>query len=221
MEDYKANFLTFAIDSGALQFGEFELKSSRKSPYFFNTGAFSSGAALSQLAKAYSFSIKEKGMIFDMLFGPAYKGIPLVSAIAVCYSEIYGHDIGFCFNRKENKAHGEGGQIVGQPLKGKVLIIDDVISAGTSVRESVEIIEANKARPTGVMITLDRQERGLGSETAIQETERLMRLKVESIVTLGDIVHYLSERGNYTSEVKALQDYHDIYGSKNEKSINY
>ena len=214
MEDYKTNFLTFAINSGALQFGQFELKSGRNSPYFFNTGAFSSGAALSQLAKAYSSSIREKDVEFDMLFGPAYKGIPLVSAIAVCYSEIYNRDIGFCFNRKEKKSHGEGGQIVGQPLEGKVLIVDDVISAGTSVRESVDIITTSKALPTGVIITLDRQERGLGSETAVQETERLIGLKVECIVTFEDIVDYLNESGNHTYEIKALQDYHDIYGSK-------
>ena len=145
MEEYKADFLGFAIESGALKFGEFTLKSGRVSPYFFNTGAFSSGAALAKLARAYSICINDRSLEFDMLFGPAYKGIPLVSAISVCYSDLYNRDIGFCFNRKEEKKHGEKGMIVGQDLKGNVLIIDDVISAGTSVRESVKIIEGERA----------------------------------------------------------------------------
>ncbi len=214
MEEYKADFLGFAIESGALKFGEFTLKSGRVSPYFFNTGAFSSGAALSKLARAYSMCINEKSPEFDMLFGPAYKGIPLVSAISVCYSDLYNRDIGFCFNRKEEKKHGEKGTIVGQELKGNVLIIDDVISAGTSVRESVKIIEGESACPAAVVITLDRQERGLGPKTAVEETEHSLNLRVESIVSFKDIVHYLERIGNFSSEIEALQEYQIAYGNK-------
>ena len=214
MEEYKADFLAFAIASGALKFGEFTLKSGRISPYFFNTGAFSSGASLAKLARAYSMCINEKNIEFDMLFGPAYKGIPLVSAISVCYSSLYNRDIGFCFNRKEEKKHGEKGTIVGQALKGNIVIIDDVISAGTSVRESVKIIEGLRACPVAVVITLDRQERGLGVETAVEETERSLNLKVESIVSFEDIVHYLQSIGNFSSEIEALQAYHIAYGNK-------
>ena len=214
MEEYKTDFLGFAIESGALKFGEFTLKSGRVSPYFFNTGAFSSGAALAKLARAYSMCINERSLEFDMLFGPAYKGIPLVSAISVCYSGLYNRDIGFCFNRKEEKKHGEKGMIVGQELKGNVLIIDDVISAGTSVRESVKIIEGERAWPVAVVITLDRQEKGLGSETAVEETQRSLNLKVESIVSFDDIVHYLRGIGNFLPEIDALQTYHIAYGNK-------
>tara|TARA_B100000579_G_scaffold417252_1_gene413599 strand:- start:2144 stop:2797 length:654 start_codon:yes stop_codon:yes gene_type:complete len=214
MEEYKADFLAFAIESGALTFGEFTLKSGRVSPYFFNTGAFSSGASLAKLARAYSMCIDKKNLEFDMLFGPAYKGIPLVSTISVCYSSLYDRDIGFCFNRKEEKKHGEKGAIVGQKLKGNVLIIDDVISAGTSVRESVKIIEGKSACPVAVVITLDRQERGLGSETAVEEAERSLNLKVESIVSFKDIVRYLQNIGNFSSEIEALQEYHIAYGNK-------
>lgn len=214
MEDYKADFLAFAIDSGALKFGEFTLKSGRISPYFFNTGAFSSGTSLSKLARAYSLCIKKKNIDFDMIFGPAYKGIPLVSTISVSYANLYNRDVGFCFNRKEEKIHGEKGKTVGQKLEGKVLIIDDVISAGTSVRESVKIIKEENATPAAVVITLDRQERGLSPETAVKETERSLQLQVESIVSFEDIVHYLQNIGNYMSEVAALQSYHKTYGNK-------
>ena len=216
MENYKEEFLAFVIHSGALKFGNFVLKSGRTSPYFFDTGAFSSGKSLSQLAKAYAYAINDTDIDFEVLFGPAYKGIPLVCTIAVAWSEIYVRDIGFCFNRKEQKNHGERGLMVGWPVKGKILIVDDVISAGTSIRESIKIIKDHEAFPTGVMITLDRQERGESSISAAEEVRRNLGLKVESIVTFSDIVQYLEAAGNYEMELKDLKSYHQIYGAENE-----
>ena len=214
MSDKESTFFDLAMDSKSLLLGDFTLKSGKKSPYFFNVGAFFEQGYIDKLADLYSELILESSISFDVIFGPAYKGIPLVSAISVCYSGLYNRDIGFCFNRKEEKKHGEKGMIVGQDLKGNVLIIDDVISAGTSVRESVKIIEDESACPVAVVITLDRQEKGLGSETAVEETERSLNLKVESIVSFDDIVHYLRGIGNFLPEIDALQAYHITYGNK-------
>jgi len=196
VKDYQRDFLDFAIACEALRFGEFTLKSGRVSPYFFNTGLFNTGASLAKLATYYAQSIMESGLAFDMLYGPAYKGIPLAAATAVQLAERFGRDVPYAFNRKEAKKHGEGGVIVGHPLGGRVLIIDDVISAGTSVRESVEIIQALGAVPAGVSIAVDRQERGVGSLSAVQEVEQAFGLRVINIANLDTLLQYLQARGD-------------------------
>ncbi|MCF5502923.1 orotate phosphoribosyltransferase, partial [Pseudomonas syringae] len=172
MQAYQRDFIRFAIDRGVLRFGEFTLKSGRTSPYFFNAGLFNTGSALAQLGRFYAAAVAESGIRFDVLFGPAYKGIPLASATAVALAEHHGRDLPWCFNRKEAKAHGEGGSLVGSPLAGNVLIIDDVITAGTAIREVMQIIKDQDATAAGVLIALNRQERGNGELSAIQEVER-------------------------------------------------
>ena len=172
MQDYQSSFLKFAIETGVLRFGEFTLKSGRKSPYFFNSGLFNSGKSLAELGRYYAAAIIDSKLEFDLLFGPAYKGIPLVAAIGIALADRHNRDVPYAFNRKEAKDHGEGGTIVGAELKGRILIVDDVISAGTSVRESVELIKAHQAIPAGVMIALDRQEKGAANISAIQEIEQ-------------------------------------------------
>ena len=212
MRDYQRDFLDFAIGRGVLRFGEFTLKSGRISPYFFNAGLFNSGAALARLGRCYAAAIMEAGLEFDTLFGPAYKGIPLVATVAVALAEQHGRDVPWCFNRKEAKDHGEGGLIVGAPLKGQVLIVDDVITAGTAIRETMQILEAHKAIPAGVVIALDRRERGQGDLSAVQEVERAHGIAVTSIVNLDDLVAYLAERPEYAGHLGKMRDYRARYG---------
>ncbi len=212
MQDYQRRFIDFAIERGALRFGEFTLKSGRVSPYFFNTGAFDSGRALAALGRAYAAAIVDSGIAFDLLFGPAYKGIPLGAAIAIALETGHGRDVPFCFNRKEAKDHGEGGTTLGAPLAGRVLIVDDVISAGTSVNESMRLITAVGATAVGVTISLDRQERGSGTLSAAQEVTRTHGIPVHSIVGLADIVDYLAEQGGHATELAAIAAYRAQYG---------
>ncbi len=213
MHDYQRQFIEFALRVGVLQFGEFTLKSGRKSPYFFNSGLFNTGAALSQLGRAYAHAIVNSGIAFDMLFGPAYKGIPLVSAVSIALADHHGRDVPYAFNRKEAKDHGEGGTIVGAALKGRVLLIDDVISAGTSVRESVQLIENAGAKLSGVMIALNRQERGQGALSAIQEVEQSLNIKVGSIIALEQLVEYLAQQSGQAAALERIKAYRAQYGT--------
>lgn len=215
MQKYEKEFLDFAIDVGVLRFGEFTLKSGRLSPYFFNSGLFNTGASLARLGRYYAQAVLDSDIEFDMIYGPAYKGIPLASSLAIALADHHNIDLPYCFNRKEAKSHGEGGIIVGAELKGRVLIIDDVISAGTSVRESVEIIKNAGAIPAGVVIALDRQERGTGETSAIQEVEKDYGLKVANIVGLENLVEYLQTKTDETSHLNAIQKYRDQYGVSN------
>lgn len=212
MHDYQREFLDFAIERGVLRFGEFTLKSGRTSPYFFNTGLFDTGGALARLGRFYAQTIVDSKLEFDMLFGPAYKGIPLATAVGVALADHHARDLPYCFNRKEAKDHGEGGTLVGAPLKGRVLIVDDVITAGTAIRESMEIIQAAGAACAGVAISLDRQERGKGELSAIQEVERDYGLSVMSIAKLGDLVEYLEGREGMDAELAAVRAYRSEYG---------
>ena len=212
MRDYQRDFLDFAIDRGVLRFGEFTLKSGRVSPYFFNAGLFNSGAALARLGRYYAAAITDAGLEFDVLFGPAYKGIPLVSAVAIALAEQQNRDLPWCFNRKEAKDHGEGGLIVGAPLQGRVLIVDDVITAGTAIRETMQILEAHRATPVGVVIALDRQERGQGELSAVQEVEHAYGITVTGMVTLNDLATYLTEQSKYAEYLEKIQDYRVQYG---------
>ncbi len=212
MQDYQKEFLEFALDVGVLRFGEFTLKSGRISPYFFNAGLFNSGAALARLGRYYAQAIMDSGIEFDVLYGPAYKGIPLAAVTAAALYDQHGKDVAYAFNRKEAKDHGEGGVIVGHALEGKILIIDDVISAGTSVRESMDIIEQLGAKAAGVVIALDRQEKGQGDLSAIQEVERDYKIPVAGIVQLKDLVSFLQEKGDSPQYLDAIQHYRDQYG---------
>ena len=213
MHDYQREFIRFAIASQVLRFGTFTLKSGRESPYFFNAGLFASGGALARLGRYYAAAIVESGIGFDMLFGPAYKGIPLVAATAVALAKHHGVEMPYCYNRKEAKDHGEGGVIVGAPLAGRVLIIDDVISAGTSVRASLELIEAAGAEAAGVAIALDRQERGTGALSAVQQVEREYGLPVAAIVRLEQLVEFLGEDPAMAEPLAAIQAYRERYGA--------
>lgn len=212
MQDYRAEFLRFAIDQGVLRFGEFELKSGRKSPYFFNAGLFRTGKALAELGRFYAQAIVDSGIEFDVLFGPAYKGIPLATTTAVALYNEHGIDIPYCFNRKEKKDHGEGGTLVGAELSGKVLVIDDVITAGTAIRESVEIIQANNAEMVGVVIALNRQERGKGELSAIQEVEQNYGIQVASIASLENLIDYVRVQGGLEAELASMEAYRAEYG---------
>jgi orotate phosphoribosyltransferase len=212
MQDYQKEFLDFAIDVGVLRFGEFTLKSGRLSPYFFNSGLFNTGASLARLGRYYAQAVMDSSIDFDMIYGPAYKGIPLASSLAIALADHHQRDLPYCFNRKETKDHGEGGNIVGAELNGRVLIIDDVISAGTSVRESVDIIQAAGATPAGVVIALDRQERGKGDTSAIQEVERDYNLAVANIVCLDNLVEYLQTEKDEKHHLNAIQKYRERYG---------
>lgn len=211
MSDFRQAFIQFAIERKVLCFGEFKTKAGRMSPYFFNAGLFNDGESLRKLGQFYAKAINAAGLPFDMLFGPAYKGIPLVSAIAIALAEM-GQNFPFCFNRKEAKDHGEGGLLVGAPLQGRVLIVDDVISAGTSVRESVDLIKAAGAMPGGVVIAVDRMERGSGALSAVQEVQHMHGLSVTSIITLDDLVQYLREHDELAQHLPAVQDYRAQYG---------
>ena len=212
MQDYQRQFLEFAIGRGVLRFGEFTLKSGRLSPYFFNAGLFDSSMALARLGRYYASAIVDAGLEFDTLFGPAYKGIPLVAAVAIALAEQHDLDVPWCFNRKEAKDHGEGGTIVGAPLRGRVLIVDDVITAGTAIRETMAILDAHGAMPAGVMIALDRRERGQGELSAVQEVERAHNITVTPIVTLDDVVTFLAEQPEQTEFLEKMRDYRAQYG---------
>jgi orotate phosphoribosyltransferase len=206
-----SSFIDLCLELGVLRFGEFKLKSGRTSPYFFNAGLFNSGRALAELGKFYAEAIQTAGLEFDVLFGPAYKGIPLVSTTAVALAEHHRRNVPWCFNRKEAKDHGEGGSIVGAPLKGRALIIDDVMTAGTAIRESVDIIRAAGATPVGVVIALDRQERGQTERSAVQEVEQVMGLPVTSILKLSDLIAHLRATGD-GQQLTALERYRNEYG---------
>jgi orotate phosphoribosyltransferase len=211
MKNFRQEFIEFALARGVLCFGEFKTKAGRLSPYFFNAGLFNDGEALRRLGQFYAKAIVAADAAFDMLFGPAYKGIPLVSATAVALAEI-GRNLPFCFNRKEAKDHGEGGMTIGAPLAGQVLIVDDVISAGTSVRESVQIIRAAGAAPCGVVIALDRMERGSGTQSAAQEVRSQFGIPVISIATLADLTAFLGARADMARQLQAVERYRKEYG---------
>ena len=213
MKDYQRQFLDFALARQVLRFGDFTLKSGRKSPYFFNAGLFNSGAALAALGRFYAQAVVESGMKFDMLFGPAYKGIPLATVTAAALAEHFGQDLPYCFNRKEAKDHGEGGQLVGAPLKGRVLIVDDVITAGTAVREAVSIIRASGAEPVGLVIALDRQERGQGALSAVKEVEKEHKMQVAAIVRLAELREWVAARPDMGAALAAVDAYRQQYGA--------
>lgn len=212
MQDYQKQFIELALSKNVLKFGEFTLKSGRLSPYFFNTGLFDSGYDLAQLGRCYAQTIVDQNISFDLLFGPAYKGIPLVSTTSVALSEHHNINTPYSFNRKEKKDHGEGGNIVGSALHGKVLIIDDVISAGTAIRESIDIIKESGAEPCGVLIALDRQERGQGELSAVQEVERDYGIPVYSIIKLADLINYLQNNTEFGSFYDKVLEYRQTYG---------
>jgi len=213
MEKHQLNFIRFAIERKVLCFGSFTLKSGRQSPYFFNSGLFNDGASLAQLGRYYAEAIKHHDLQFDMLYGPAYKGIPLASSAAIALADHQDTNVPYAFNRKEAKDHGEGGNIVGAALKGDILIIDDVISAGTSVRESIEIIKNAGATPKAVIIALDRQEVGTNDKTAIQEVEQDYGLRVASIISLEHLIEFLETNAEYAEHVDAIKAYRQQYGA--------
>ena len=212
MKAFQRDFIEFAIERGVLKFGEFTLKSGRVSPYFFNAGLFNRGGDLAKLGRFYADALMDADVAFDVLFGPAYKGIPIATTTAVALADSHKLDVPYCFNRKEAKTHGEGGNLVGSPLEGKVMLVDDVITAGTAIRESMTLIEQQKASLSGVLIALDRQERGNGELSAIQEVERDFGTQVISIVSLADVVAYLTEKGGFDSEISAINTYRENYG---------
>ena len=212
MQDFKRQFFELALARGNLKFGEFTLKSGRRSPYFFNAGGFDDGHSLERLSACYAQAIVDSGVQFDMLFGPAYKGIPLAAAIAVVFNASHGRNVPYAYNRKEAKDHGEGGALVGAGLKGRVLITDDVISAGTSVRESIELIKQADATPCGVAIALDRQERGLGELSAAQEVTDQFGIPVIAIAGLDDLIEYLEIHAGANIDIEAIRRYRNDYG---------
>ena len=212
MQAYQRDFIHFAIERGVLRFGQFTLKSGRTSPYFFNAGLFDSGLALAQLGRFYAAAIVDSGIDFDVLFGPAYKGIPLAATTAVALAEHHQRDLPWCFNRKEAKDHGEGGTLVGAPLNGRVLIVDDVITAGTAIREVMQIIQGQGAQAAGTLIALNRQERGQSELSAIQEVERDFGMPVVSIVSLEQVLEYLAEDAELKQYLPAVEAYRAEYG---------
>lgn len=209
--DFSLEFIAFACERGVLRFGEFKTKAGRQSPYFFNAGLFNDGASLDRLCDFYAQTILASGLEFDILFGPAYKGIPLVAGVAITLSR-RGRNAPYCFNRKEAKDHGEGGRLVGAPPSGRVLIVDDVISAGTSVHESVELIHAAGATPAGVVIALDRQEKGGGNLSAVQEVERGYNMPVLKVATLADLIAFLAGNRELERNLEAVMRYREQYG---------
>ena len=212
MADTRREFLRFAIDAGVLKFGRFELKSGRVSPYFFNAGLFNSGASLAQLGSFYARAALASGIEFDMLYGPAYKGIPLVSTTAIALAREHNRDVPWCFDRKEAKTHGEGGNLVGAPAQGRVLIVDDVITAGTAIRESVTKLRAAGATPVGVLVALDRKERGQGEASAISELARELALEISSIAGLDDLIALLGDDPQWAGHAEKVRVYRENYG---------
>jgi orotate phosphoribosyltransferase len=212
IKDYQYEFIEFAIEAGVLGFGDFTLKSGRVSPYFFNSGLFNTGRQLARLGRFYAQAIVDSGIQFDVLFGPAYKGIPLAATAGIALADHHDRNVPWCFNRKEAKDHGEGGNLVGAGLTGGVLIIDDVITAGTAIREAVDIIQAAAAAPAGVVIALDRQERGRDARSAIQEVEETLGVRVISIVKLEHLAQYLQDRTDRAEEVEKILAYRAQYG---------
>ena len=212
MQKYQRDFIQLAIKHQALCFGEFTLKSGRISPYFFNAGRFQTGSALAELGRYYAAAIKDAQISFDIVFGPAYKGIPLAATTAIALADQFHQDVPFCYNRKEAKDHGEGGTLVGAPLRGRVLIVDDVITAGTAVREVMSIIELAGAKPAAVLIGLNRQERGQGALSAIQEVEQAFGISVVSIINLNHIIHYLEGLADQQEMVERIKVYRATNG---------
>lgn len=212
MHHYQKAFIEFTLSLNVLRFGEFTLKSGRTSPYFFNAGLFNSGQSLARLGRFYAEAIIASELDYDLMFGPAYKGIPLAAATTVALAEHHQQDVPYCFNRKEAKDHGEGGTIVGAPLAGRVLIIDDVITAGTAIRESMQIIEQANATPAGIIIALDRQEKGSGERSAIQEVEQQYHIPVLSIIKLEHLISYLEEQPDMREKLEAVRAYRKQYG---------
>ncbi len=212
MKAYQREFIEFALEKEVLKFGEFTLKSGRKSPYFFNAGLFNTGRDLARLGRFYAAALADSGIEFDVLFGPAYKGIPIATTTAVALADHHDVDTPYCFNRKEAKDHGEGGNLVGSELEGRIMLVDDVITAGTAIRESMEIIQANGADLAGVLVAIDRQEKGKGELSAIQEVERDFGCAIISIVSLTDLVTYLEEKGTDPAHLEAVKAYRAQYG---------
>jgi len=212
MENYQREFIELALQADVLRFGEFTLKSGRISPYFFNAGLFNTGRALARLGQYYADTIVDSGIQFDVLFGPAYKGIPLASACAIALADKHNRNVPYSFNRKEAKTHGEGGNLIGAPLRGKVLIVDDVITAGTAIRESMEIITAHGAQAAGVVIALNRQERGKAEKSAIQEVEDMYQIPVISIIGLEHLISYITHQEKYMAFLPAVKAYRELYG---------
>lgn len=212
MKALQQEFIEFALSRQVLKFGSFTLKSGRTSPYFFNAGLFNSGGDLAKLGRFYAAALVDAGIEFDVLFGPAYKGIPIATTTAVALAEHHDRDVPYCFNRKEAKTHGEGGSLVGSPLKGRIMLVDDVITAGTAIRESMEIIQAQGAELAGVLIALDRQERGKGELSAIQEVERDFGTKVVSIIGLKDLIQYLEGKPELAAHLDAVKAYRAEFG---------
>ena len=213
MRDYQRQFIELSLHYEALRFGNFTLKSGRISPYFFNAGQFQTGKALADIGKCYAAALMESGLPFDMLFGPAYKGIPLVSAIVIALSEHYDCDVPYCFNRKEAKTHGEGGQLVGAPLRGDVVIADDVITAGTAIGEVMQLFKSYpEATPAAVIIGLDRQERGENQRSAAQEVSLRYQVPVLSVINLDDLMNYITSNDRHHETLAQIRDYRDQYG---------
>ncbi len=214
MQPYKTEFLELALELGVLKFGEFKLKSGRMSPYFFNAGLFSNGYAAAKLGRYYAAALIDSGLEFDMLFGPAYKGIPLVALTAAALAEHHDEDVPFAYNRKETKQHGEKGNIIGAPVKGRVVILDDVITAGTAIGEAVVLIRSAGATPAGVLVSLDREEVGGASRrSAIKEVEEKLSVPVRSIVTLTDLIEHLEDSAEFSSYLPAVRSYRNRYGA--------
>lgn len=211
MADFRKDFIAFCLEQGVLKFGRFVTKSGRTTPYFFNAGLFSTGSSLERLAQFYAKAILASGIQFDMLFGPAYKGIVLAAGAAVALAR-EGRDVPFAYNRKESKDHGEGGKLVGAPLSGRVLIVDDVLTAGTAVGESLDVISSQGATPAGVVISLDRMERGAGELSAIQEIEKRHGIPVVSIATLDDLLGFLGDKAEFRNDLEAIREYRQRYG---------
>jgi orotate phosphoribosyltransferase len=209
--DFRKDFIAFCLEQGVLKFGRFVTKSGRTTPYFFNAGLFSTGSSLERLAQFYAKAILASGIQFDMLFGPAYKGIVLAAGAAVALAR-EGRDVPFAYNRKESKDHGEGGKLVGAPLSGRVLIVDDVLTAGTAVGESLDVISSQGATPAGVVISLDRMERGAGELSAIQEIEKRHGIPVVSIATLDDLLGFLGDKAEFRNDLEAIREYRQRYG---------
>ena len=212
MKAYQQEFIEFALSKEVLRFGQFTLKSGRTSPYFFNAGLFNTGGDLARLGRFYAAALADADIDFDLLFGPAYKGIPIATTTAVALADHHNMDMPYCFNRKEAKTHGEGGSLVGSELAGKVMLVDDVITAGTAIRESMEIIQNHGAELSGVLIALDRQEKGKGEFSAIQEVERDFGTKVISIVTLADLISYLEAKPDMAEHLANIKQYREDYG---------